>query len=298
MPELRPMDIRLADLETFLVVVRSGTINGAARQLSVTPSQVSKALARLERQLGSPLVRRSPQGVAVSDQGRDLTPRLVDVLTAVRALSRAEPAASDLTLATSSALAAFLVPAIIAALPGQRVHSVETQPGVPGAHAGASWFDVALISGAQHWPASWSQTRVGTIRKGLFASPTKARTLGRRPAAERLHGELFIGPIYNDRGLLVPGDDGCPLPDWVRRFGHRTETLALALSLARSSDQLVFAPTFAARELVARGELVEVPVRGWNVREPLQLVCHQDRIQARVERAMVRAIQGAVGAGG
>jgi DNA-binding transcriptional LysR family regulator len=41
-------DLRVGDLMTFLAVRRSGSITAAARELKVTPSQVSKAISRLE----------------------------------------------------------------------------------------------------------------------------------------------------------------------------------------------------------------------------------------------------------
>ena len=46
-------DLRFGDVLTFLTVHRCGAITGAARALKVTPSQVSKAVHRLERQLGA-----------------------------------------------------------------------------------------------------------------------------------------------------------------------------------------------------------------------------------------------------
>ena len=41
-------DLRVADLLTFLAVVRSSSLTAAARERRVTPSQVSKAITRVE----------------------------------------------------------------------------------------------------------------------------------------------------------------------------------------------------------------------------------------------------------
>src|SRR6266852_4405230 len=59
------LDLHLADVNTFLVVQRLGSVTASARQLGVTPAQVSKAVARLEAQLGSKLFTRSARGVAL-----------------------------------------------------------------------------------------------------------------------------------------------------------------------------------------------------------------------------------------
>ena len=53
------------------------------------------------------------------------------------------------------------------------------------------------------------------------------------------------------------------------------------LELGETSDQLVFAPELAARPYLRRGSLVEVPVDGWNVRERVFLVCHQEPSQCQ-----------------
>src|SRR5690348_10625205 len=93
-------EMRLGDLETFLSVVRFGSVNGAARGLKVSPSQVSKALARLEQQVGVRLVARSALGALPSDAGRRLTPKFVEVLARVRALREASDT-SELTIVAS-----------------------------------------------------------------------------------------------------------------------------------------------------------------------------------------------------
>jgi hypothetical protein len=68
----------------------------------------------------------------------------------------------------------------------------------------------------------------------------------------------------------------------------------MALELAEVSGQLVFAPELAARPYVARGSLVEVAVDGWDVRERLFVVCHQDRVEAKVQRALIEAARAAL----
>src|SRR5260370_41255608 len=85
-----PEELRIADLGTFLTIVRLGSLSGAARALRVTPSQVSKAVSRLERQLRLQLLRRGTRGVAVSDEGMRLVPRIEDALGPLPAL-RAHP---------------------------------------------------------------------------------------------------------------------------------------------------------------------------------------------------------------
>jgi DNA-binding transcriptional LysR family regulator len=293
-----PLDLRLADVETFLAVVRLGSINGAARSLRVTASQASKAVRRLERQAGARLLGRGPRGILVEERGQRLLPDLVDLLARARALRSAESPVT-IRVVASAFLGTCCIPAIVARLPGLQIQSLETPPGTPSAYAGLPLFDVALTIGRERWPASWFQSPAGVIRMALFASPARARELGSRIPAERLRDAVFVGPIYGDREQIIPGDDGCPLSPGERRFGHRTQTVALALELAAITPQLVFAPVIAARPFVKRGALVEIPVVGahgkkWNVREQLYLVCHQERVAARVQRIILAALANAL----
>lgn len=57
-----------------------GTIAAAARSLGLTASAVSQQLAQLEREAGTPLVDRSPRGVALTGAGRVLAERAAEVL--------------------------------------------------------------------------------------------------------------------------------------------------------------------------------------------------------------------------
>lgn len=83
------MDVRL--LELFVCVAEEGSIHGAARRMLVAQPAVSKALQRLEREVGAALVVRSSQGVTLTPAGaillgeaRDILARIGRALAAVR----------------------------------------------------------------------------------------------------------------------------------------------------------------------------------------------------------------------
>jgi DNA-binding transcriptional LysR family regulator len=281
-------------VQTFLSSVRVGSVNGAARATGVTPSQVSKAVTRLERHFGVELVVRGPRGIVLTEDGKRLVPQMGRLLELCDAMGRPEER-SDLTIVGTSFLNDHFLPAIAAALPEMRIHSLQAAPAVPTAFAGQPIFDIVLSVGRHPWPSSFVALEVGTVRRALFGSPAAAERLGKRTTEDTLSSEEFIGAIYSDGVQTHTGDDGCPLAARVRRIRHRTETAALALSIACTTSQLVFAPTLAARPFVERGQLVEIAVRGWNVHDALYLVCHRERVHARVQRAIAAAMKETLG---
>lgn len=288
--------LRFGDLVTLLAVRRHASITAAARAMRVTPSQVSKAVARLETIFGVSLLERTRKGVVVSEEGERLLPRMEAI---VEELQRIEPGAEampEITIAAPSYLSnAFFAP-IAQSLPGVRVRGIELPPALIRAFAPEGQFEFALALGAPRFPRNWSSTKVGEVRSGLFASPALARKLGKGPVApEKLLGIPFVQPLNAFQGQILRVDDGCPLGS-ARMRGHEAQTIAIGLTLAARTDQLVFGPVLAASAVVSRGLVVEVPVRGWDVRQDLFVSCEGDRVMAKTGKAVADAVAAEIAA--
>ncbi|MEN0064624.1 MAG: LysR substrate-binding domain-containing protein [Myxococcota bacterium] len=91
---------RLEDLQLLVAVVRYGTLTAAAAHTGTTQSRVSRALKRLEDDVGRVLVRRSSRQVAPTEAGRRLASE------AVHAIERIDAVRSELQ--TGQALAGRL----------------------------------------------------------------------------------------------------------------------------------------------------------------------------------------------
>ncbi len=284
-----------------MAVERTGSISGAAREQRVTPSQVSKAMARLERQFGVRLLSRGARGVAPTSAGRNVLPHIaiaVEELNASIGAREDQTAAIDLTIAGPSYLVAVVLPAAMALLPRAHVRGLEFGPARLRASVAENLFDVALSpGGVENRPAAWTSDRVGTIRMGLFGRPSLAAGLGLMPLTlDRVRTLPFIGPAQATGGeCLVSTSDDCPLPMAERRIAHEVQTIGAALEFAARADCVVFGPFVAARRLLEGGALVEIPVAGWNVREPLYILCNGDRVLARVRTAVLQAAQEVLG---
>ena len=60
----------LSGVGTFTAVVEAGNFARAGDMLGLTPSGVSRAIARLETQIGVRLFDRTPRAVTLTDEGR------------------------------------------------------------------------------------------------------------------------------------------------------------------------------------------------------------------------------------
>ena len=294
----RPSDVlsalRVADLTTFLAVRRSGSVTGAARMLGVTPSQVSKAVARLETILRVRLFSRGSRGVALSEQARPVLPHIETAVSSLLLLERSEsPTIAELTVAAPSYLIASFLPAVASCLPELRVRGIELAPSFVQSYASENFFEMAILPhSAERMPTTWVSVKVGEMRSGLFASVDLARRLGPFPVSvHKLRSIPFVAPIYNAEGRYFAADDDCPLTVSERKKGHSAQTIGSALELAARTHQLVFGPVVAARRFIATGSLVEVPVRGWSVKDTLYISCNADRMMAKVQTAVVKAMR-------
>lgn len=76
------------DFRYLLVVERTGTLSTAARELGVVTSTVSRRMTALERQLGTKLLTRVPEGVRLTPEGRELVRTAAAIESQLRSTAR------------------------------------------------------------------------------------------------------------------------------------------------------------------------------------------------------------------
>ncbi len=237
-------------------------------------SQVSKSLARLERRLGKKLVARSARGISLTAEGSRLLPRIQAVSFELRALTSEEEEVGKLgvTIAAPSFLVESVVPTLIGMVRDARYRIRTSSPGEIRAEFGGRRFDLALLPGDDRAPSGWIGDAAGVERNGLFGRPALVQRLGRMPVSESKIRELtFVQPLRTIPSVVTPTSDGCPLPVVERLLGDEVQTFPVGAELAARTDQVVFGPTPAARHHVGAGALMEIVLRGWDSRTPVQL---------------------------
>jgi DNA-binding transcriptional LysR family regulator len=290
-------ELRLGDLATFLAVRRSGSISAAARELKVTPSQVSKAITRLETTLRLHLVSRGARSVGLSETGLRVLPHVEAAVARLLLVGRANNgSAGELAVAAPSYLLATFVPFITKSQPSLNVRGIEIPPALLRAYSTEDFFEVCLCADkVDDLPPTWASVAIGRVRRALYARPDVAQALGPEPVpVDRVRAIPFVSPVYYADGHLVPGDDECPLPRGERLIGHQALAIGLGLELASRTGQLVFGPRLAAQRYVAAGLLKEVRVEGWEVSSVLHVACNRDRVLARVQTGIIDAVRVAL----
>ncbi|MFW8588813.1 LysR family transcriptional regulator [Rhizobium beringeri] len=74
------------DLKLFLIVVRCKSVTGAAREMKISHSTVSRRLARLEYTVGGALVERTKDGLLLTPAGLVTMRRAEEIENGVNAL--------------------------------------------------------------------------------------------------------------------------------------------------------------------------------------------------------------------
>ncbi|MBP0491963.1 LysR family transcriptional regulator [Pararoseomonas indoligenes] len=253
---------RAAEMEVFARVVEESGFSAAARALGLTPSAVSKLVARLEGRLGARLVQRSTRQFALTPEGQAFHERTVRILAemeeAERAAAAGEVPAGLIRVNTSATvnnhLLAPVLPEFLATHPAIRLDLVLTDRVIDLVEARV---DVAIRAGPM--PESRLRARkLGETRLVIVGAPAylAARGLPRRPADLAGHELLGFGyaRVIQDWPLM---EDGRRIA--VKVAGRLRASDGEGLRrLALAGAGLVRLAAFCVREDIAAGRLLPV----------------------------------------
>jgi DNA-binding transcriptional LysR family regulator len=83
-----PVDNRFGEIEIFLAVAREGSFAAAAKALRLTPSAVSRAMARLEGRLGVQLIHRTTRALTLTAEGETYRARIAGLMAEMDGVER------------------------------------------------------------------------------------------------------------------------------------------------------------------------------------------------------------------
>jgi DNA-binding transcriptional LysR family regulator len=253
---------RSGEMEVFVRAVELGGFTAAARACRMTPSAVSKLVARLEARLGARLVNRSTRKLHLTPEGSAFYERsvsiLADIAEAERYASAGEQAAGPIRINTSASfghhILAPLVSEFLALNSAVTLDISHTDAIVDLVEDRA---DVAIRAGPLK-SSSLIARKLGVTRKVIVASPTYLKRAGEPKSVADLKHHRCIGFSY---ARSVEG--------WPLREDGETVTLPISPGvqvgdgeamrcMAVSGAGLARLATFTVRADIEAGRLVPV----------------------------------------
>jgi DNA-binding transcriptional LysR family regulator len=256
----------LEDIGTFVEAAERGSLTAAARELGVPKSTVSRRIARLERELGQELIRRSSRTFRLTEAGealfRQSAPAIRDLAEATRAVAEAgsEPQ-GDLRITAPLDLGS--APPFVALLTEFRVSWPKVRLVVEltdrYVDLVAEGYDLAfrIHSHALEDRSSLKMRRVGPFTVGLYASPRYLDRAGRPAHPRDLQGHEMVGFVRIGMPWTLIGKDG-------ERESVTVEPSLLTASMSfvpaalEAGAGIGFVANFIAQASVARGALERV----------------------------------------
>lgn len=251
---------RLDAMRCFARVVTSGSYAGAARQLGLTRSAVSKAVSELEQHLGARLLDRTTRRVTPTEAGRAYHERITAILADVEeteaAVSRLHEEPKGLlrinapmsfgTLYLSSAIAEFMV-----AYPELRVEAIMNDRFIDPLEEGV---DVTVRIGVLR-DSSLIARKLAPARRVLAASPDYLERHGvpRTPGDLASHRALYFGHASGpQRWQLQHGGEIENVPIDAVLYSNNGDVLHAA---AVNGNGITLLPTFILGPDIAAGRL-------------------------------------------
>lgn len=254
----------LRGLEYFVRAVEAGSFAAAARRFRVTPSAVSRQVARLEEALGVPLLARTTRSLTLTHDGEAFHARCLRVLEelgeARDALARVrrKPAGVlrvDAPVALGRNVFAACMPEFLARYPDIEVELMLRDQFIDPFVEG---IDILVRIGPLR-DSSLIARKLGESRLVICGSPAYLKKHGvpKTPADLARHERLgYLGPESRRLWRLKSGDDERVelLPNGS--FHSNDSELLLANVLAGRGLAVKF--DFLLADAITRGDLVEV----------------------------------------
>ena len=255
------MDLDL--LSTFEAVARTASFSAAARELGIPKSTVSRGVARLEADLGVPLLYRTTRHVSLSAAGTALYDRITPLLSSLRsALSempeREEQPSGELRVTAPVDLGAlFLVEVVTRYTARYPAVSVDLHLSGRVVDLVAEGFDVALRVATSLKDSTLIVRKAAPIVLRLYASPLYLARRGTPRSEADLAGHDQVVFRSGPQRLRVapPGSRGAEGGASGRIV---CDDLLFVRDAVRTGAGLGLLPTFVAEPDVAAGALVRV----------------------------------------
>lgn len=253
---------RSGEMEVFVCVVEQGGFSAAARACRMTPSAVSKLVARMEARLGARLVNRSTRAFQLTAEGcvfyERATRILADIADAERGAGAGEQPVGRIRLNTSASYAthvlAPLLPEFLGRYPGVTLDLVQTDLVVDLL---AERTDVAVRAGPLK-SSSLVARKLGETAMMIVGAPAYLERCGLPATQDDLahHNCLSLGYARAVDGWPLKSPGGTAIVPVTGKI-QASDGEALR-RLALGGNGLARLAAFTVRDDIAAGRLIPV----------------------------------------
>ncbi len=236
-------------LITLDAVLAEGSVAGAARRMGLSPSAMSRALARLRQTTGDPLLVRAGRGLVPTPRAVELRAQISQIVDAAKRVLRPaetlnlKQLTQTFTLRTSEGFVENFGPHLIAQVekqaPGVRLRFVQ-KPNKDGGplRAGTVDLETGVIESTTapelRTQELFRDRYIGVVRRGHALAKGKIT-----PARYAAGGHIYVSRDGLDKG---------PIDEALTPFGLERKIITIvggfstALALARASDWIASVP--------------------------------------------------------
>ncbi|MGE0788858.1 MAG: LysR family transcriptional regulator [Sandaracinaceae bacterium] len=293
--------MQLDDLRYFVHVATSGSFARGAALSHVSPPAVSKAIRRLEDELGAPVFARTTRRVALTPEGEALlrrSRRIFDELDALRVELDTAGArvAGDLRVGAMEVFSIGLLPRALSALtrehPEVHPRTYEMIPQRMEQQLALDRIDVGFTIGGgggrgldYHALGSSRGVLVCGVGHPLYRRGTV------RAAELRTHPSVvpeFLGMEH------LPSLDQFPSDRYARKVGATIELLQMAVQLAIEGGYLGYFPEVSVRPHLESGSLRALDGLKGHATFALRAITRSGRPMKPAVRLLIEALRSAI----
>ena len=276
----------LADLRTFCAIVDLRSLTAAARALGESKATVSRRLARLERELGTVLVRRSTRVVVPTEEGAAYRLRVGHVLellgdaNATVMKTRDEPR-GHLRVTAPPDLANALVAPLVAAFAEKNAHVIiEVIPTAQLLDFDAELIDIALRASNKLSDSALIAHKLTSLDLVAVATPGYLRAHGvpKRAADLARHRLLLLSAISSRRTVPWQAIEGKNRDDLLPQPSVVSTDMGFLKEVALADGGIAFVPTILVEREIAEGKLQRLLPRQQMIGSTLYLLHRRTRI--------------------
>lgn len=288
------------DIEYFAVLAEHGHVGRAAEALGLSQPALSVGLRRLEQSMNAKLCKRTPKGIELTDVGQVLLSQVrrlrqtrEDVMREIADLSQGR--AGNLRIgAHAGVMDKLMGPACCTLLNSApnvtlSVTIESNEAAVTAIREGRLDLSVSVLPSPQQQDIAQEPLLDDTIV--VFAAADHRLAKRRQVTLDDLEGERWASTAFSAPALPLLS---LALQDRGRnalRYVVQTSSLTFRDQLVANTDLLGTSSKRLLREIKARHRVVELPIRGFNVRRSVGVLYRKDAYLSPAARQFIKILK-------